>query len=132
MRSEAAAVEHAMSRVIAGEAVWIASTILALEVAQNKSLDKREFTSSLLRYAKEHLEPDSNAIARARELAGLGYGAADAFHIAVGEQASADFLITTDDRLLRRALRGVGRPRLRILNPVEWVSEVKDGDSGNS
>jgi hypothetical protein len=34
-----------------------------------------------------------------------------------------EVLLTTDDRFIKRAARAVGSPRVRVLNPVEWLRE---------
>jgi predicted nucleic acid-binding protein len=74
--------------------------------------------------AGELLRPDSASIQRARTLEALGYGAFDALHLACGEQASVDVLLTTDDRFIRQAERRLGKPTIRVLNPVKWIREM--------
>ena len=54
------------------------------------------------------------------KLEALGYDRFDAVHLALAEAARADFLLTTDDRFLRRARRSVGKPALEVLNPLEY------------
>ena len=39
------------------------------------------------------------------------------------EAGVADVLLTTDDRFVGRAGRGLGSPRVRVLNPVAWLRE---------
>ena len=57
-------------------------------------------------------------------LAISGYGAFDALHLACAEQGFVDAFLTTDDRLIRQVGRGLGKPTMRVLNPVNWVQEV--------
>jgi predicted nucleic acid-binding protein len=47
----------------------------------------------------------------------LGY---DALHIAAAEAAKADFLLTTDQSLLRRAQRAGNFIRVTLINPIHW------------
>jgi predicted nucleic acid-binding protein len=121
LQAEADAVEAAVQKVIRGEAIWIASSVLSEELARNTDLDKRDFLLNLLRYATERVMPTSEAIERAADLKILGYGVTDALHIAVAEQELVNVLLTTDDRLLRRAERGIGQPRVEVLNPIIWM-----------
>ena len=44
---------------------------------------------------------------RARLLAGLGFGALDALHLASAEQAEARWFVTTDDRLIKNRLGAI-------------------------
>ena len=121
MHAEVEAVEAALQMVIRGEAIWIASAVLSEELARNTDVNKRDFLLNLLRYATEHLTPTDKTTDRAADLNALGYGVTDALHIAVAEQGSANVLLTTDDRLLRRAERGIGQPSIQVLNPVIWM-----------
>ena len=66
---------------------------------------------------------DDLAIQRANELEAVGYGAFDALHLSTAEAGNAEVLLTTDDRFIKRAARAVGSPRIRVLNPVEWLRE---------
>lgn len=61
---------------------------------------------------------------RARRLAAMGFGAFDALHVACAERAGADVLLTTDDRFVNRAARHTAEIRVRVVNPVVWLTEV--------
>ena len=77
----------------------------------------------LLSLATNTIPLDSQIIDRAKELEALGYGAFDALHLSSAEAGLVDVLLTTDDRFIKRATRTVGLPRVRVLNPVEWLRE---------
>ena len=60
---------------------------------------------------------DANAAReRAEFLVGKGFEPADAAHLAVGE-ATADFLVSCDDRLIRNANRQ--HLRIRVVTPLQ-------------
>jgi predicted nucleic acid-binding protein len=61
---------------------------------------------------------------RARELTALGFKDYDALHIACGEAGKADFLLTTDDRMLRLAVKHKDLLQVRVENPLRWLMEV--------
>ncbi|PLZ93497.1 hypothetical protein CEN44_03100 [Fischerella muscicola CCMEE 5323] len=48
----------------------------------------------------------------------------DALHIACGEAGKADFLLTTDDRMLRLAVKHKDLLQVRVENPLRWLMEV--------
>jgi predicted nucleic acid-binding protein len=79
----------------------------------------------MLPYAAEFLLPDAQVAGRARILNQLGYGAFDALHLAMAEHSKVDLLLTTDDRFLRQAGRGLGKPSVRVANPLDYAQEVK-------
>ena len=66
---------------------------------------------------------------RASELGNLGFKPFDALHIACAEDGKADFLLTTDDELLYKALQNIKRLKVKIANPVEFVMEVIKNES---
>jgi predicted nucleic acid-binding protein len=66
--------------------------------------------------------PASDAVAdRARALERLGLRGLDALHVAPAEAGGADLLITTDDRIIRRAARVVRDLHVRLVTPPEAV-----------
>jgi predicted nucleic acid-binding protein len=124
IRTEAEAVEKVLHLVWKGEAEWMASIVLEDEIRRNPNREERNDSLKLISLAGELLRPDSASIQRARTLEALGYGAFDALHLACGEQASVDVLLTTDDRFIRQAERRLGKPTIRVLNPVKWIREM--------
>lgn len=58
-----------------------------------------------------------------------GFTVFDALHIASAEAGRADFFVTTDDRLLRRAVRLQEVLQVKVVNPVTLLLEVTDDDS---
>ena len=67
---------------------------------------------------------------RATELARRRFKTYDALHIACAEAGKADVLLTTDDRLLRKATRLRRLLQVRVENPIVWLIEVmQHGDS---
>lgn len=60
---------------------------------------------------------------RAREIVALGFRPYDALHLACAESSGATVLLTTDDRMLRRAARVREDLRVRVANPLTWMTE---------
>ena len=84
--------------------------------------ERRYEVEVLLLLATDTIPLDSQIVQRAMELETVGYGAFDALHLSSAEAGNA-VLLTTDDRFIKRAARAVGSPRVRVLNPVEWLRE---------
>ena len=120
---EAEAVERILRLLRDGLIEWLSSTVLKLETSNNPDAERRQEVEILLSLATDTIPLDSQIIRRATELEAAGYGAFDALHLSSAEAGMADVLLTTDDRFIRRADRAVGSPRLRVLNPVEWLRE---------
>lgn len=123
VREEARAVEQVLAGVRSGAIQLISSEALEDESRRNPTSDRRLEAEAFLMLAADRVEIDDRAILRAAELVALGYGPYDALHIAAAESARVDALLTTDDRLIRRAARGLGNPQIPVRNPVSWMEE---------
>jgi predicted nucleic acid-binding protein len=121
IREEAEAVEQILRLVRTNTIQWLSSVVR--EVAKDPEWERRGEAEVLLSLATETLPIDTSIVERAKALEADGYGPFDALHLSVAECGSADVLLTTDDRFAKRAARGVSSPRVRVLNPVEWLKE---------
>ena len=120
---EAEAVERILRLLRDGGIEWLSSAVLKIETSNNPDAERRQEVEVLLSLATDTITLDSQIIRRATELEAAGYGAFDALHLSSAEAGGADVLLTTDDRFAGRAGRGLGSPRVRVLNPVEWLRE---------
>jgi predicted nucleic acid-binding protein len=125
IHAEAEAVEHIFGLVWKQRVEWSASLVLEAEIRRNPNQDKRNDALALLSHAGTLAMPTPTAIQRALLLETSGYGTFDALHLACAEEARADALLTTDDRFIKLAARGIGNPDVRVLNPVDWLQEVR-------
>ena len=103
---------------------WVASEVLAVEIANNPNLRKREATRDLLNSAHEIVLVGPTERLRSINLESLGFKPLDALHIACAESGRADILLTTDDRMLRLAKRHDAQLRVRVENPYIWLQEM--------
>jgi predicted nucleic acid-binding protein len=125
VRLEADAMELFFKHLLAGRVSWIASSILEAEIRRNPDTQRREDALGMLSFAAELRLPNEEVAARARFLNELGYSGFDALHLAIAEHSKVDLLLTTDDRFLRQAGRGLGNPTVRVANPLDYVQEAK-------
>lgn len=123
IREEAGAVEGILQSIQRGIVIWTSSEALLDEVMQNPSPKRRAEAQALLRLAGEKHLIDAGTADRARQLELAGYSPYDALHLAADESANADVLLSTDDRFIRKASRGLGRPLIAVQNPVSWFKE---------
>jgi len=95
-----------------------------LELARTPSADKLAKMLDLLSLKNSSVGIDNDIEQRAQMLEMMGFGIYDALHIACGEKARADILLTTDDRLLKRASRYNQQIEISIKKPVDWLREA--------
>lgn len=94
------------------------------EIAQTPDAERRQRLSVLASLATTRAIVTKQVESRALELAGLGFKAYDALHIVCAEAGNADILLTTDDRLIRKAAMHNSMLQVRVQNPILWLLEV--------
>ena len=124
IRQETEAVNIMLSNFRTKRWHWISSSILQFEINQNPDLDRRVSLTTLLQLGHQIVFVGGEEILRGEELEGLGFKKLDALHIACAESGNADILLTTDDRMLRRAKRYRAQLRVRVENPYTWLQEI--------
>ncbi|MBI3946364.1 MAG: PIN domain-containing protein [Armatimonadetes bacterium] len=124
IRLEAEAVLMILQQVAAGQARWIGSEVLGLEIEQTPDPDRKERVRLLTSGAQCSVVVGETHVQRAEQLVGVGFHPLDALHIACAEAGGSDMFLTTDDRLLRVARRCVSHLHIRVENPLTWLQET--------
>jgi predicted nucleic acid-binding protein len=107
IRLETAAVNLILSRVRQGTYGLVVSTVHISEIEAIEEPVERIELQMLLAALGESVPVDRvKTREKAEELVRLGFGIADAAHVAFAEQSGASF-ISSDDRLLKRCARAV-------------------------
>jgi predicted nucleic acid-binding protein len=132
IRLEAEAVVAILDRCQTDDWLMISSTALVSEIAQTPEAIRRQQVMDLLSAARINMKVTPANIKRAFDLQRLGFKPFDALHIACAEAATVDALITTDDRLLRRATTHVDRLDVRVQNPINWIMETNTDLKGEN
>ncbi|MBI5725414.1 MAG: hypothetical protein HZA50_15765 [Planctomycetes bacterium] len=113
-----------LDEVQQGKVKLAGSDVLTLEISQDRHIQRKNASEVLLNYADFWMELDSHDDARAGQLNRLGFGPYDSYHIVAAEKGGCDYLLTTDDRLLRKARQHVSQLRIKIMNPLRWIEEI--------
>ena len=121
IRVETEAVFAILASVQAGGATLLTSEALEFEISRIPDDQRRREATAILTLARLLLSETSEHLAESFAQAGLS--AMDALHVALAATAGADYFITTDDKLLRRAksLQGLSVTPISILG---FVSEI--------
>jgi len=96
------------------ELIW--SYILSLENAKNPYENKRLSILHFSEYAKTKVLESEVLLKNAYKIAGSGIKDADSLHIACAIEASADYFITTDNRILKYKASNI-----KIVSPIQFV-----------
>jgi hypothetical protein len=133
VRLEAEAVLLIYRKCRIGEWALISSTALQAEILKTPNVQRREQVILALSIAQVQVTLDDTIKRRATDLVSFGFKPFDAVHIASAEMGQADVMLTTDDRLLRRATRYQDRLNISIENPAIWLLAINQvvGESDN-
>jgi predicted nucleic acid-binding protein len=115
VRREASALDQIIGLIMHGDVRLVYSQALQEEMIRNSQLAKEAS-----RLAKHFIQRTPEIDQRGNQLhTKAKLGPYDALHVASAEAAGADFLLTTDDRMIKKANQaGV---HVRLMNPVDWL-----------
>lgn len=102
----------------------VSSSALIAEIAQIKDIKQQKQVQISLSIAQIRVLEGQPLQGRTLELVKLGFSFYDAAHIASAEKARADILLSTDDRLVRKAKRLSSKITVRVDNPLRWLAEI--------
>jgi len=123
-RLEAEAILWILQQCQNSEWSLVNSDALEFELEKTPNRDKAEQVASLLALAQTRFNSTTAVETRAEALISIGFKFYDALHIAFAEAANVDVMLTTDDRLLRRALKYKSNLRVTVVNPVTWFMNI--------
>jgi hypothetical protein len=131
VRLEAEAVGMIVAVIEGGRLELTSSDYLDFEVRQIPDPERAHRVRTILGLAASRVGIAPGVAERARSLEGVGLRGLDALHVAAAEAGDARLLITTDDRMLRRARRLGTDLAVRVLRPTEaldLIAEEEDSE----
>lgn len=120
---ETEAILEILSRCQTEEWELVSSTALELEIAKTPDTTRREEVQKALTIAQCKILVTEGISRRAIELTNFKIKNFDALHLACAE-SNADIFLTTDNRLLSRALSYKNNLNIIVANPANWLAEV--------
>jgi predicted nucleic acid-binding protein len=120
---ESEAIMLILKRFESVEWTWISSTVIDHEVDQTPDFERKRRVKTLLSLAHQVVLLTEEIIRRGDEIKQLGFGSYDALHIASAEAGEADVVLTTDDKLIRLAMRHLREIKVLVSNPLQWLQE---------
>jgi predicted nucleic acid-binding protein len=127
VRLEAEAVLSILEMADARQLEIVGSDIIDDELAEMPDLQRRDKVELLLTIVSTQIALTTGIERRAVELQKRGLTSLDALHLAAAESAHADYFLTTDDNLLRKAIRHRADLKVKVENPAKWIiQEVRD------
>jgi len=122
IRMESEAVLAILKRCLS-EWTLIGSETIDYEISIIPDIERRSKTERIASISREKIVVDDSIISRAREIEMQGLKPMDALHLACAEK-SADVMLTTDDEIVRAAIRTSADIKIRVMNPARWLLDV--------
>jgi predicted nucleic acid-binding protein len=129
VRLEAEAVLSILEMADARQLEIIGSDIIDDELAEMPDHERREKVELLLTVVSTQIALTTGIERRAVELQKWGLTSLDALHLASAESAHADYFLTTDDNLLRKAIRHQADLKVKVENPAKWLIQKATDES---
>lgn len=123
IRVETEAVFAILASVQHGIIALLTSEALEFEVSHTPDEHRRREATAILTLASERLLLNDDCENLAESFAQSGLSAIDALHLALAATAGADYFVTTDDKLLRRA-KSIPDLTVTPISLLGLVSEI--------
>ena|SRR3989337_3812110 len=122
IRLETIAIFSIMQNIKSKELSLIWSFIIDYENSINPHDDVRQEVELLSSLASKTIVPGDAIATQAKKFESKGIKPRDALHIACALEAGADYFLTCDDKLIKKASQISG---LKILNPIRFIEEME-------
>ena len=124
IRLESEAILIILNLMHTKELEWVGSEVLVEELENTPNIEKRNYLTKLYAGVHTNVNLTEIEIKRANELKTFGFKSFDAMHISCSESINAEVFLTTDDKLLKIAIREKNNINVKIANPLYWLMEV--------
>jgi len=118
--AQAAKIRHIVNNRTNGGYIIIGSFAGDIEIGKIPDTEKRRQAKEL--YGKiidGKVKPSAQIIARARKLNSMGLGEMDSFHLAAAEAEGAKFLLTTDEKFIRKC-KNRNLTAVKVIDPLDF------------
>lgn len=132
IRLESEAVLTILSRCQSGQWQLVGSEVIEFEISQIPDGERRRKVSILAGLARLKVPLDEEVRRLAVELQNLGFKPFDALHISSAEKGKIDVFLTTDDNLLQKASQRDIMIKVKVANPLKWLTEVMESEKQNN
>ena len=112
---------HIQEDIRSGSYQLIWSYMLDYENSRNPFRERLEQITKWRAYSKADIEEDEKIVDIATRISQHGIKKMDSLHIACAITAEADYFLTTDDEVLKKAIHIQG---IRITDPIGFIKEV--------
>jgi predicted nucleic acid-binding protein len=123
IRLEAEAFLSFIEKAIHGSITIIGSSALLYENSRNPLAERKERVSSFLEMVAKVVKASATVRRRAIFLESLGIDSIDALHLACAEAGGAEYFVTCDDAIIKRAKKNQAVLKVAVRSPLAFALE---------
>ena len=121
IRLETEAFLSILEKAVSGVITIIGSSTLHYENSRNPFVERKERVSSYLGIASKIIVVSDNVIMRAVSLERAGIEPIDALHLACAESGGAEYFVTCDDNIIKKASKDQAMVQMAVCGPLEFI-----------
>jgi predicted nucleic acid-binding protein len=123
IRLEAIAIFSILQKIKNKELTLLWSFIIDYENSLNPYEDVRQEIEMAASLAVESVTPDESILTAAKEFESKGIKPRDSIHLACALKGKAEYFLTCDDKLIRRAT--TLDINIKIINPLRFIEDME-------
>ena len=120
---EAEAILSILKHIDEGKWELVTSDTVIYEINKTADVERRDRLLSINNSAQIYVAVDKTIFERGAVIQEMGFTTYDAMHIACAESVQVDIFLSTDKKLINRALRNKNKLFVAIENPLAWIQE---------
>ncbi len=124
IRIEAEAIISIIELIEENKIELVTSTIVEMELNKTPDPERVKFGSKILSLSAKRINLSDKIIKRAKGFEKMDIKAIDALHLAIGDIEKIDYVCTTDDRFIKRALK-IKNLKTKIVSPIKFIEEYE-------
>lgn len=109
----------------------IGNEAILFALGNTSNSEKAERVKAILLISTVKPSNQSEIKDRSNTLMELGFKLLDSLHVAYAEASEVDVMLTTDDRLLKRAKKYRAKLKINVENPVTWLMSIMQKEQDN-
>ena len=110
-----------LEKAVSGAITIIGSSTLLYENNRNPFAERKERVSSYLDIASKVIVVSDNVKTKAVLLERAGIDPIDALHLACAEAGEAEYFVTCDDNIIKKARKDQAMVQMAVCGPLEFV-----------
>ena len=121
---ESEAVITILRHVEIGDWTWINSSVVLFEIHQIPNWDRKNILLKLCDNASNVIMLDEKIYRVSEKLKKIGFKSYDALHLACAQSAGVNIFLSTDDKLIKKAVKNKEMVKIKVNNPLNWLQGV--------